>query len=217
MNETLLLYTFITIVNCVTPGAGVLFTLSSAFRYGKSSWMMAPIGNTLGVAIMSTIAACGLGTVIRANEWVFSSMQLVGCMVMIWLGLRCWRAPAVDLSNAAHIAKRKTHQSRSVLLSATLLQSSNPMLIVFVLSFLPQFVSPEGSYAEQMAVLIAIFVVVCLVVHLSYSYMAVSACKFLRGARFSFWLNHISASLFWLLSAGMLWNLFEHLREIGAI
>ena len=205
-------YIFVAIVNCMTPGAGVLYTLSNAFRYGKKSWYVSPFGIATGVFFMAFIAACGLGALIRANELIFSLMQILGCLVMIWLGYRNWVAPCVNFSDAVAVASRYSpKQNRSIFFSALLLQTTNPMLIVFVLSLLPQFVSPERSYEIQMGILIAMLVFICWIVHLVYSYLAVSACRFLKGTRFSFWLNHISALLFWLMSVIVLINVYQHL------
>jgi homoserine/homoserine lactone efflux protein len=84
------------------------------------------------------------------------------------------------------------------------------MLIVFVLSFMPQFINRSESYIPQITILIALFVLICLLVHLVYSYLAASSVRFLKGERFSFWLNKISGFLFWLIAAAVLINFFEN-------
>jgi homoserine/homoserine lactone efflux protein len=210
MIENLSLYLLLTFVNCITPGAGVLYTLNNAFRYGKSCWYMSPSGNAAGVFFMSVIAACGIGAVIQASPLLFTLVQIGGCLVMIWLGVRCWRAPTVDLSKAAAVKETHSKNKREIFLSAMLLQTTNPMLIVFVLSFMPQFINRSESYIPQITILIALFVLICLLVHLVYSYLAASSVRFLKGERFSFWLNKISGFLFWLIAAAVLINFFEN-------
>ena len=83
------------------------------------------------------------------------------------------------------------------------------MLIVFLLSLLPQFISPtDPDYAGRITLLITIFVLMCLAVHIVYSYTAVYALKLLSGPRFGFWVNRVSAVLFWLLGLSVLASLF---------
>ena len=77
------------------------------------------------------------------------------------------------------------------------------MLIVFLLSLMPPFIRTEEPYLPQAVMLSALFVLVCFVVHLGYSWIAAAGAK-----RFSFWLNRISAVLFWLLAVSVIWNAF---------
>ncbi len=217
MIEHLGLYLFVTFVNCATPGAGVLYTLSNAFRYGKSCWWLSPTGNAFGVLVMSIIAACGLGAIIRANEAVFSIIQITGCFVMFWLGWRSWNAPSLNLADAETASKFGDGTKKTVFWSAARLQTTNPMLIVFVLSLLPQFVSSDGSYALQMTILIGLFVFICWAVHMVYSRTAVVAGQVFHGTRFSWWLNHISGSLFWLIGLMVLWDLYQRLSIEGIL
>ena len=55
--------------------------------------------------------------------------------------------------------------------------------------------------------LIAIFAGTCFCVHVGYSLVAACASRYLAGPRFSLWLNRLSALLFWLLAASVLWNI----------
>ena len=80
--------------------------------------------------------------------------------------------------------------------SAFLLQLTNPMLYVFQVSFLPQFITPSDPYVPQTALLIAIFAGNGIVIHFAYSYAAAWARKFLASPRAAQLINRISALLF---------------------
>lgn len=211
MSNSLLMYAFVSLVTSLTPGAGVLYTVSNAFRFGKSNAWRSPVGNALGVAFMSAVSATGLGAVIAANALAFTAMQAGGALVLVWLGWKNWKAPAVDLARIGQAgslsAASRQLPVRRVIPSAAVLQVSNPMLIVFLLSLMPPFISRSAPYGPQAALLSAIFVLICLMVHLVYSYTACFAGRYLRGPRFSWWLNRISAVLFWLCAVGVLWHL----------
>ena len=208
----LALFLVVTTITCLTPGAGVLFTIGNAFRYGiKHAWK-SPCGNAAGVATMSIISALGMGSVIAASPVLFYGLQSIGALVLIYLGYKSWKAPAINLMAAgrAQGAIDLERASKGVFVSAALLQVTNPVLIVFLLSLLPQFVSPlEANYPVHVTVLITLFVLICLVVHLGYSYCACLVGTKLHGARFAWWLNHVSAVLFWLIALSVSVNLIQ--------
>ncbi len=208
--QDLALFFVVTTVTCLAPGAGVLFTVSNAFRFGMPHAWKSPTGNALGVACMSALSALGMGSVIAASPILFYGLQTIGAFVLIYLGYKSWTAPAMDLMQLGKAqGGRSDHTADNVFFQAALLQVTNPMLIVFLLSLLPQFVSPlEPNYAVNVTILSVLFVLICWVVHLAYSYTACLIGKRLRGERFSWWLNHVSAVLFWLIALSVFVNFF---------
>ncbi len=208
--QDLFLYIVVSAVACLTPGSGVVFTVSSALRFGLPHAWRAPWGCTLGVAFMMLISALGLGGIVTASPILFYGLQTIGAFVLIYLGYQSWKASAVDLMQLDKTQDDKTHPTADkVIFQAALLQVTNPMLIVFLLSLLPQFVSPqEADYVLNITILSVLFTLICLVVHTSYSYAACLVGKFLRGERFAWWLNHVSAVLFWLIALSVFINFF---------
>jgi homoserine/homoserine lactone efflux protein len=200
------LYVLVVFITSVTPGAGVLYTVSSGFRGGMKTMIFAPLGNLTGVTTISAISATGLGAMIAASPSVYAALQLVGAGVLFWLGWKNFSAPAMDLSRVGAAAAGERGNGRDIFLGAALLQATNPMLIVFLLSLFPQFIDPEGSYPVQAALLIAIFAGVCFCVHIGYSFLAAYGSRYLSGPRFSWWLNRVSAVLFWLLGLSVVWK-----------
>ena len=202
-------FIILTLITCATPGAGVLNTVANAFRYGRATAWQSPVGNAIGVGTMSVISATGLGAVIAASPVLFIGLQAAGALFLIWLGSKSWCATGINLGRiektiAGGEGSVKPDSDYALVRNAALLQATNPMLIVYLLSLLPQFISAsDPDYAARISVLIALFVGICLAVHLVYSYLAVSALKLLSGPRFGFWLNRVSAVLFWLLGVSV--------------
>lgn len=109
-----------------------------------------------------------------------------------------------QIFNPKELKQERIH----ILTSAALLQVTNPMCIVFLLSLFPQFIDPKGSYVQQVSLMIAMFVITCWFVHIAYSYSAAAAADRWMTKSFSFWLNKISAFLFWLISVSILVKMF---------
>ena len=141
MSNDLWFFAFVAFVACVTPGAGVLYTVTSSFRLGKSGAWAAPLGNCTGIIAMSIVSATGLGAVIQATPTLFYGLQAVGALMLVWFGWKNWKAKPINLTaagnNPAVEDKVRSHNLRSSYVGAMLLQTTNPMLIVFLLSLLP--------------------------------------------------------------------------------
>ena len=200
-------YALITLVTCATPGAAVLNTLSCALNSTSRQAWRAPLGDVIGMLIMGAVTAAGLGGIIAANATLYEGLRLIGALLLVWFGVKSWKAGRINVMHAArvhHAADKDPHVMRN----AVLLQATNPMLIVFLISLLPQFLSAnDPQYVLHMSELIGVFAAICLCVHLAYSYTAVFARKMLSGPNFSVWLNRVSAILFWMLAAGVVRSL----------
>lgn len=204
MND-LPLYFALTFLTILSPGAGVLFTVTSVLRSGFQDAWQAPLGNVLASACVAVACAAGIGAILTASPLVFSIVQGLSALVLLYLAWRSWHAPANGFASLADPAATVHHPSAppakrphgaSLFTSAFLLQLTNPMLYVFQVSFLPQFITPSDPYVPQTALLIAIFAGNGIVIHFAYSYAAAWARKFLASPRAAQLINRISALLF---------------------
>lgn len=202
------LYIFVSFVACVTPGSGVLYTVSNGFRGGLRTVFASPVGTTLGVALMTAVSATGLGALIASSPVLYGALQIVSALVLVWLGWGSWKSASIDLGALNQKGTTATVSFRSIFWGAVVVQASNIMLIVFLLSLMPQFISPEDDYVSRVTLLGVLFVAVCFLVHLGYSFIAALGSRWLSGPRFSFWLNRVSAVLFWLLGVSVVWKAF---------
>ena len=190
MDKSIALYLFVSFVACITPGSGVLYTIASGFRGGMKCVLASPLGTCLGCSLMSALSATGLGALIANSPAAYNVLQVVSALVLVWFGLQSWRSGALDLSAASDSAAREGLRSgqerftfRKIFWGAVVLQASNIMLIVFLLSLMPPFIRTEEPYLPQAVMLSALFVLVCFVVHLGYSWIAAAGAKVLLLAQ----------------------------------
>ena len=64
--KDLSVYVLVSFIACVTPGSGVLYTVTNGLRGGLRTVLASPLGTTLGVGLMSLISATGLGALITS-------------------------------------------------------------------------------------------------------------------------------------------------------
>lgn len=69
------LFFIVVFITCITPGAGVLYTLKNAINYGKANAFLSPTGNAIGVLFMSTLAASGLGAAFMSRPSCFTGCR----------------------------------------------------------------------------------------------------------------------------------------------
>ena len=82
------LFFIVVFITCITPGAGVLYTLKNAINYGKANAFLSPTGNAIGVLFMSTLgcryadACCCFGSAgktgrLRPSHFLLPSSRLI--------------------------------------------------------------------------------------------------------------------------------------------
>ena len=175
--KDLSVYVLVSFIACVTPGSGVLYTVTNGLRGGLRTVLASPLGTTLGVGLMSLISATGLGALITSSPALYAGLQLVSAAVLFWLGWGSWNAGAVRLDKLGRLESNDSLTFSSIFKGALYVQASNVMLIVFLLSLMPQFISPEDDYVSRVTLLSVLFVGICFLVHLGYSAIAAVACR----------------------------------------
>ena len=165
--KDLSVYVLVSFIACVTPGSGVLYTVTNGLRGGLRTVLASPLGTTLGVGLMSLISATGLGALITSSPALYAGLQLVSAAVLFWLGWGSWNAGAVRLDKLGRLESNDSLTFSSIFKGALYVQASNVMLIVFLLSLMPQFISPEDDYVSRVTLLSVLFVGICFLVHLT--------------------------------------------------
>ena len=153
----------------VSPGTGVLYTLSTGFSRGARASVVAAFGCTLGIVPHMAAAVTGLAAVLHASAVAFQTLKYLGVaylLYMAWNTLREREALRVERQVGPRSALR-------VITSAILINVLNPKLSIFFLAFLPQFVSAgEAHPVMRMVELGAAFMLLTFVVFVGYGVFA---------------------------------------------
>lgn len=153
----------------VTPGAGVLFTVSTGLAQGRRASAYAAIGCTLGIVPHMLATALGLAAVMKAGALAFELLKVAGVIYLLYLAMATWRDRSAFGSASTAPALDPLH----LVGKAVLLNLLNPKLTLFFLAFLPQFISPaEPAPMLRYAVLSLVFMVMTLGVFVLYGLMA---------------------------------------------
>jgi threonine/homoserine/homoserine lactone efflux protein len=162
-------FTLLALVIIVVPGPSVLFAIGRALVLGTRPAVLSVLGNAAGVGLQIVVVSLGLGVLINQYPPVFFAIQVIGALVISYLGIRAFLSRAkLDVGS-----RDKESSARHVLRQSVIVGITNAKTFVFFLAALPQFVSPaEGSIVIQMLILGVIFSVIGVASDLVYAVAA---------------------------------------------
>ena len=126
--------------------------------------------------------------------------------MLFWLGWGSWNAGAVRLDKLGRLESNDSLTFSSIFKGALYVQASNVMLIVFLLSLMPQFIDPEIAYVPQVTFMIAVYALMVFVCMIFYALIADRMRVFLARGSGPKLMNKASAVIFMLLACWVLWN-----------
>ena len=198
--DTLLLYLAASIVLAITPGPTMLLAMSNGIAGGMRAAAWGILGASVGAAILITVVALGLGSLLAASEWLFNALRAAGVAYLVWLGIKMWRSQPVDIQAALAASPADVLSGRVAFLRSLTVALSNPKTLLFFAAFLPQFIDTDSPQGPQYLVLGAIFIGIDTCIMLGYAAAGTQAVRWLsrRGLRM---INRGCAAGMWLLAA----------------
>ena len=192
-------FVLISLVVVVSPGIGVLYTVSTAMSRGSRASLVAAFGCTLGIVPHMLAAIAGLAALLNASAVVFQTVKYLGVAYLLYLAWSTVRekgALAVPNSVGSGSAGR-------VILTAVLINLLNPKLSLFFFAFLPQFVSVQDAHPlPHMLLLSAVFMLLTFVVFVGYGLLAaLFRDKVISRPRIVTWMRRSFAGAFVVLAA----------------
>jgi threonine/homoserine/homoserine lactone efflux protein len=189
----------VSFVIVISPGIGVLYTVSTAISRGSRASMVAAIGCTLGIVPHMLAATVGLAAVLNASALAFQVLKYLGVVYLLYVAWTTLREHGA-LNGQTDTTPRSAGR---VILTAVLINLLNPKLTIFFFAFLPQFVSARESHpVPRMLLLSSVFMLMTLVVFAAYGLFASLVRKqVLARPGVMTWLRRSIAGAFVVLAA----------------
>lgn len=192
MVDAFVLFVGLSAVNIVTPGPGVMLTLTNAVRHSWGDAFAGILGVASGTFLVASLSVIGVGAVLLASSFAFAVMKYAGAAYLIYLGIKMWRAPVrafVELpTTRASLARRFAE--------GFVLQASNPNAILFFLALFPQFIDHSVHGLERGAVLVATYAAIVVAIHSVYAFGARRTRVWLSSAGGGRLVNRVSGTAF---------------------
>lgn len=154
--STLITFTIASLLLFITPGPDMSLWLSRTIGSGRSAGVASMIGTNVGCVVHTLLAAFGVSALIAASQTGFLILKIVGAMYLLWLAIDAIR-------NGSSLNVKTGEKSTSSVMSSFLLgvtvNLTNPKVVLFFITFLPQFVSADDPHVTGKLLFLGLYFV----------------------------------------------------------
>jgi threonine/homoserine/homoserine lactone efflux protein len=156
-STTLITYTIASLLLFITPGPDMSLWLSRTIGSGRAAGVASMVGTNVGCIVHTLLAAFGVSALIAASQTGFFVLKIVGAVYLLWL--------AVDaIRNGSSLNVKTNDASASSVLSSFMMgvtiNLTNPKVVLFFITFLPQFVSSDDPHVTGKLLFLGLYFVV---------------------------------------------------------
>ena len=142
---TLLTYALAAFLLAVTPGPDMALFLSRTVTGGQKYGMAAMLGASLGMMVHASLAGFGLSALLAASATGFMIVKMIGAVYLLFLAYQ-----AVRHGSGLTVSTAPIEQSVfATFLTGIGINLTNPKVVMFFVTFLPQFVEPTDPHASD--------------------------------------------------------------------
>lgn len=160
MTSVLLSYLITCIAIELTPGPNMAYLAVLSAERGRLAGLFAVSGVALGLALLGTMAAFGLGEFIMAQPWLYETLRWAGIAYLAYLAYEAW-ADAQRPVEAIDPTQLGWRSFRRGLVNNLL----NPKAALFFITVMPSFLSATEPPLGQSLLLGTLYVTVATVIH----------------------------------------------------
>lgn len=135
-----------TLVIAVTPGPDMTLFVGRTLSQGRAAGLACMAGAMTGILIHTLLVAVGLSALIIASPRAFLVLKIVGAAYLVWLAVQAVRHGSAFSPEARATRPRSLMRHWATGVAIDLL---NPKVVLFFMTFLPQFVSAGDPHAPQ--------------------------------------------------------------------
>jgi len=143
-SDVLAAFTVASLVLIFTPGPDMTLFLGETLRGGRARGLAAMLGVASGLLVHTMLAAIGLSALLAASAGAFLAIKIAGVAYLLWLGIDALRHGTALTLDVGARPQRPLHRAYLMGLGVNLL---NPKIVMFFLTFLPQFVDAADPQA----------------------------------------------------------------------
>ncbi len=180
----------------VAPGPDNLMVLGMGMARGRRQGIAFGLGCASGCLSHTVLAVLGVSALIAASPLAFGLLRVGGGAYLVWLGIGALRSRGAGPTQRAVGGAQQP--LRRLFARGVMANAINPKVVLFFLSFLPQFVDPaHGHVAWQMAALGVTFTLQAAVLFaLIGAFSGSIGQRLKRNPRLGQWLDRVAGMVF---------------------
>ncbi len=156
-STTLFTYTIASLLLFITPGPDMSLWLSRTIGSGRAAGVASMLGTNVGCVVHTLLAAFGVSALIAASQTGFLVLKIIGAIYLLWLAFDAIR-------NGSSLNVRTESKTTASVLSSFIMgitvNMTNPKVVLFFITFLPQFVSADDPHVTGKLLFLGIYFVI---------------------------------------------------------
>jgi len=153
----LLAFTAAGLLLALTPGPDMTLSISRALAQGRRPALFVVLGTSLGVVCHTLLVAFGISALITASPTAFFILKTGGAAYLLWLAIQAIRYGSNFKVEKVEQATSSPLANISIGFWVNIL---NPKVIIFFMTFLPQFVSADDPHVTGKLIFFGIYFIV---------------------------------------------------------
>lgn len=197
--ENLLLFVPAMALLVMLPGPDFALVSRVALLEGPRAGRAAACGVALGMTVHTGCAIAGISAVIAASAPLFQLLKYAGAAYLFWMGIQAFRQKAAPIADEEHEEKGLAVRGaplRRAFRQGFLTNALNPKAILYFLTLLPQFISPNAAPEPQLLEMGVITALECLVWYLFLAQILGRVRRVFANPRFQLWLHRVTGAVF---------------------
>lgn len=186
------------LIFAMTPGLATVYILSNSTLYGKKEGVKSALGVMSGGMIYNVLGSILLAIFViptsgLENSFLFSVIKVIGAGYLIYAGISELRSKNMNYEE---------REKNNSYLKGMITNLANPKVLLFFITFIPQFLKGNGNLGKEMFILGSVY----LLIEVSwYMILALSTSFFTDGMReFLFKkMKYLSGGVFILIGVTM--------------
>lgn len=143
---TLIQFAIATLILAITPGPDMTLFVSRTLSQGRASGFASMAGALTGTLVHTTLVVVGISALIVASPSSFFALKIFGAGYLVFLA---WQALTKGSAFSPVTKKGPRISLRRSFAAGMGVNLLNPKIILFFMTFLPQFVSANDPHAPS--------------------------------------------------------------------
>ena len=171
----LLAYSAASVLLFITPGPDMSLFLARTMVSGRKAGIASVAGANLGCIVHTFLAAFGVSAIIAASHTGFLVLKIFGAGYLLWLAFS-----AIRKGSSLNVVTegQKSASTLSSFLMGITVNLTNPKVVLFFITFLPQFVSAADPDVRNKMLFLGIYFIV---INLPLSFLMILGAEKLVG------------------------------------
>ena len=153
---TLFYFLLASVLLTLAPGPDIMYLLAKSLADGARNGVALAAGLSSGILFHTTLVILGVAALIQGSPAALAALKYLGALYLLYLAVGAFRDKSdLKLESAGPSENRLALYRRGILMNVL-----NPKVLLFFLTFLPQFVPSDAeNVGRQIALLGLLFAV----------------------------------------------------------